>query len=80
MVESETENNVLYPNPSTGRFTLELEEESHVTIYNVLGQIVMTMNHVAGTQHIDLGNAPKGLYFVQIESGNTIDIKKITIE
>jgi len=80
VVESETKNNVLYPNPSTGRFTLELEEESHVTIYNVLGQIVMTMSHAAGTQHIDLGNAPKGLYFVQIESGNTIDIKKITIE
>ena len=80
VVESETKNNVLYPNPSTGRFTLELEEESQVTIYNVLGQIVMTMSHAAGTQHIDLGNAPKGLYFVQIESGNTIDIKKITIE
>lgn len=73
-------NNVLYPNPSTGHFTLELEEESQVNIYNVLGQIVMTMNNVDGTQHIDLGNAPKGLYFVQIESGNSIDIKKITIE
>ena len=80
VVESETENNVLYPNPSTGHFTLELEEESHVTIYNLLGQIIMTRSDVAGTQHIDLGNAPKGLYFVQIESGNTIDIKKITIE
>ena len=75
-----TKSNSLYPNPTTGCFTLELEEESNVNIYNVFGQVVMTMSRVSGTQSIDLGNAPKGLYFVQIENENTTEIKKVTIE
>ena len=70
----------LYPNPSTGSFTLELEEESNVNIYNVFGQNVMHLNNVSGTQLIDLGNAPKGLYFVQIENDDFTEIKKVTIE
>ena len=70
----------LYPNPTTGSFTLDLEEESNVNIYNMFGQMVMTLNHVSGTQSIDLGNAPKGLYFVQIADENNTEIKKVTIE
>ncbi len=72
--------NALYPNPSTGSFTIELEEESDVNIYDVLGQSVMSLSKVSGTQHIDLDNAPKGLYVVQIQNGNNIEIKKLTIE
>jgi hypothetical protein len=40
----------------------------------------MAMSRVSGTQSIDLGNAPKGLYFVQIENENSSEIKKVTIE
>ncbi len=70
----------LYPNPSTGSFTLELLEESDVNIYDVLGQNVMSLHKVAGTQHIDLSHMPKGLYFVQIQNESNIEIKKLTIE
>ena len=73
-------NQAIYPNPSTGSFTLELMEESNVNIFNVLGQNVMSLNHVFGTQRIDLSNAPKGLYFVQIESGNIAEIQKVIIQ
>ena len=79
-VEENTNLHALYPNPTTGSFTLELEEESDVNIYNVFGQVVMSLRHVSGTQRIDLGNAPKGLYFVQIENENSSEIKKVTIE
>ena len=81
-IEETTEKkaNSLYPNPSKGSFTLALEEESNVNIYNVLGQNVMSLNKVAGVQQISLNDAPKGLYFVQIQSGNNVEIKKLVIE
>jgi hypothetical protein len=72
--------NALYPNPSTGCFTLELEEESNVNIFNVYGQTVMRLSQVSGSQHIDLSHMPKGLYFVQIQNESNIEIKKLTIE
>ena len=79
-VEENATRHALYPNPTTGSFTLELEGESDVNIYNVFGQMVMSLSHVSGTQRIDLGNAPKGLYFVQIADENNTEIKKVTIE
>ena len=70
----------LYPNPTSGQFTLELVEESRVTIYNMLGQQTLQLDKVSGIQHIDMGNAPKGLYFIQIQNGSQTEVKKIIIE
>jgi len=70
----------LYPNPTNGLFTLELEAESQVDIFNAMGQMVLRLEHVTGTHQVSLEQAPKGLYFVQIKSGNDIEIKKLVIE
>lgn len=70
----------LYPNPTTGRFTLALEEESNVSIFNMLGQSVMRLEKLSGLQQISLENAPKGMYLVQIQSGNSLEVKKLVIE
>ena len=72
--------NALYPNPSKGSFTLELVEESNVIVYNMLGQMVLSLDKVSDVQQISLPDAPKGLYFVQIQSGNSNEIKKLIIE
>ena len=72
--------NDLYPNPSQGSFTLELAEKSNVSIFNILGQEVMHMDKVSGVQQVSLENAPKGLYFVQIQNGNNTEVKKLIIE
>ena len=72
--------NALYPNPTSGSFTIELAEESNVNIYNMLGQNVMCQSSISGRQQINLENAPKGLYFVQIQSENGTEVKKLIIE
>jgi hypothetical protein len=81
-VEEVTEQkaNVLYPNPTTGSFTLELVEESNISIYNMLGQQIMQLDKVSGIQRLDLGNAPKGMYFIQIQSGSQTEVKKLILE
>ena len=76
----EKKSHCLYPNPSNGSFNLILEEESNVVIYNVWGQSVLSLDKVSGTQQINLGNAPKGVYLVQIQSGNSVQNNKLIIE
>jgi hypothetical protein len=77
---TEQKTNVLYPNPTTGSFTIELVEESNISIYNMLGQQIMQLGKVSGLQHFDMGNAPKGLYFIQIQNGNQTEVKKLIVE
>ncbi len=77
---TEQKTNILYPNPTTGSFTLELVEESNISIYNMLGQQIMQLGKVSGIHHLDLGNAPKGMYFIQIQSGSQTEVKKIIVE
>ena len=72
--------NALYPNPSHGSFTIELAEESNISIFNILGQEMMHQDKISGIQQISLEDAPKGLYFVRIQSGNNTEIKKLVIE
>ena len=72
--------NILYPNPTTGRFTIELDEESNVSVFNTLGQNMMSLNKVSGLQQVSLENAHRGMYFVRIQSGNSIETKKLIIE
>ena len=71
--------NAIYPNPTTGNLTIELAEESNVVIYNTLGQAVRRLDNVSGNQQIDLSTAPKGLYYVRIQSGNNVETQKLII-
>jgi hypothetical protein len=71
--------NAIYPNPTSGSFNIELAEESNVTVFNALGQVVRHLEKAAGNQQIDLSEAPKGLYFVRIQSGNNVEITKLIV-
>ncbi len=72
--------NDIYPNPTNGSFNIELAEESNVTVFNALGQVVRHLEKAAGNQQIDLSEAPKGLYFVRIQSGNNVEITKLIVD
>jgi Leucine-rich repeat (LRR) protein len=81
--ESSLSNLSLYPNPTTGNFTIEFGEtltEIKVALTNGLGQVVLTENYTP-TNFINLDiNAPKGIYFLQIESNAEVITKKIVKE
>ena len=77
---TEKKDHRLYPNPTNGSFTLELEAMSDVAIYNAWGQCVMSQDKVSGSQQIDLGQAPKGLYYVKTQSGEAFQVTKLIIK
>ena len=72
--------NAIYPNPTNGNVTIQLAEESNVCIFNAVGQIVKRLDKVSGYQLVDLSNAPKGMYFVQIQSGNNVETQKLIVD
>ncbi|WP_296151610.1 T9SS type A sorting domain-containing protein [uncultured Flavobacterium sp.] len=63
----------IYPNPSSGKFTLTVEENGTMEAYSINGQLVATKKLMAGenTFQIDL---PSGMYILQTKT----ETKKFT--
>lgn len=78
---------VVYPNPSRGTFTLELNPENaqdfDVTVYNSIGMIVFQKPGipVAGkhVMEINLGTLPEGVYMLNVRNKDTVLNKQIVI-
>ena len=75
MTESETN---IYPNPSHGDFTIELRQNSQVSVFNLMGQNVLNLNEVNGSKQLHLDAA--GVYFVRISHANGVEVKKMIVE
>lgn len=75
----------VYPNPSSGlvQIAYELEQDGFVSILNMNGQLVK-QSSLGGNaflvKTIDLQNLPKGMYLVQITSGNESVTQQLIIE
>lgn len=68
----------VYPNPSNGEFVLELNiGESQVTVYDALGQIVVSERKTTGTHRMQLTTC--GVYKLVVESASGERITKTII-
>ncbi|BDS09687.1 FISUMP domain-containing protein [Aureispira anguillae] len=59
----------VYPNPTTGRITIDLKEETgevFVQVFSVSGQLVYEAENVQGDSHQLELNQPEGIYFVEV--------------
>jgi len=73
----------VYPNPSTGIFTLEtnIESPKEVIVYDILGNIVYSVSNVLTKYpQVDLSSKSKGVYFVKIISGDIIKVNRIILQ
>jgi hypothetical protein len=82
-----TENNEnglkVYPNPSTGVFTIELPSEmqqAKIEIINSVGSLVY-QSEMSDTKIIHTQTLAKGLYFVKVKSTDSkVMVKKVVVE
>lgn len=76
-------NIAVYPNPTTGKFTLtsNISQGGIVDVYNITGAKIETHNH-ASLQHIniDISGQAKGLYFVKVSNAEKVWTQRVIVE
>lgn len=79
----ETTSLKVYPNPSTGTFTIDLPQgttTAFITINDILGKVVATRSATNAAQlNFDLGNVPAGTYIAKIAADNKTYRSIITV-
>ena len=66
----------VYPNPASDQISIMLNKNAEVTVYNIMGQTVMTVEGKAGVNTLDISNLTSGIYFVS--AGN--DTQKFIVK
>lgn len=71
----------IYPNPTSGIFTLKSTcqpfNNSTITIFNSLGETILQSEIQDQKPEIDLSSYPTGVYFLKVDDGNKMAVKKI---
>jgi len=78
----------IYPNPNTGQFTLniDLQEETTLSLklYHFTGQLLLSeeVGRIIGnySQQVDLSTYAKGIYYVQIMTGEGVVTRKVVYQ
>lgn len=73
----------VYPNPTSGVFTLFTDEElenTNVTVFNVVGQQVYSTVLSGNSNNIDLGQQAPGLYTVAFKTASGMHTERVTIQ
>jgi len=80
-VENNTDNIGIYPNPAEDYVTINLpEDNATLSIINVLGQTVKTINLTSTNETISLDGMEKGMYFFYIGLKDRTITKKVIVE
>lgn len=69
----------IYPNPTDGRVTIEADDLKHITICNMLGQIIYEDNASGNEFVYDFGQHGEGVYLIRIETTNGIVTKRVAV-
>jgi Zn-dependent metalloprotease len=82
-VNDESSKLTIFPNPTTGSFTLKLQDikgEVFVEVLNLMGKKVFNQAILAKNKLIDISNQPKGIYLVRVTNGNETFTQKIVYQ
>ncbi|MBN4062544.1 T9SS type A sorting domain-containing protein, partial [Bacteroidales bacterium AH-315-I05] len=70
----------IIPNPTKGKFEIRYKGIWEIGVYNVLGERVYWSVVSGKSQVIDISNQPKGIYFLQLKTGEGIMNKKVILQ
>jgi hypothetical protein len=59
---------LVYPNPTSGVITVKGEKGLHVTVYNIIGELILTAELNTDTVDLDLSDQANGIYFIRIRN------------
>lgn len=67
----------MYPNPAQSHIQLNVKERSQLTIYSVLGNVVLSETLQPGNNRVDLSSLISGQYFVAVENDGNTTIERL---
>ncbi len=71
---------IFYPNPTSDFVTISLKNNSDsinkITVYDVLGKLIMNVKTTAVSETIDLSSVNSGLYFIEVTTENNLKVVK----
>lgn len=73
----------IYPNPLEGEYihiNSEVQQGGDMIIYDINGRILVYRNNLSSTEVVGRNQFTKGIYFIQIISNKTNQIKKIIVK
>ncbi len=81
-ISSNSKGIITYPNPTTGKFTIQTRayKQYSIDVRNVVGEKIYESISNGTITEIDISNQPAGLYFVYLQSGEERVVKKVVVE
>jgi hypothetical protein len=75
-------NNLVYPNPTSGMLTVQMSNASDRTIEvtDLTGRVVASVTTSDEKVNISLGHLSRGIYNLNIHTGNTVEVVKVVKE
>lgn len=78
----------IYPNPNDGKFNIEFQaekgEETEVKVFDASNKLIYQRKYQGNgaliKEEIDVSQNPKGVYIIQIESGNNMEVRKVIFD
>jgi Secretion system C-terminal sorting domain len=69
----------MYPNPTYGKVTIQLEKEGTgvVTVYNLIGQVMMANQVLSTVGEVDLSGLTRGTYILEVKSEGAVSRMKV---
>ena len=68
----------VYPNPTTGLLIIESQNTKHLTVTNLLGQILLE-TEADGNTTLDLSRFGQGVYLLRIDTANDTMVLKVSV-
>lgn len=82
-IQNETNNALIYPNPASGSFTLnimDVSEGSNITICDIQGRTLLQQDIDKSKTIVDISSLSQGTYFIKILNHDHIIIKCIIVK
>lgn len=69
----------VYPNPNAGEFTVELENglNKSIEVTDLTGRVILVSTTKEDKATINISTFAKGVYYVKVQSNNTVEVIKV---
>ena len=67
----------LYPNPTSGQLSIEAEEMTSVSVYDIVGQCLIQTTAKDGHATLDMSQLHNGIYFIKVNTASGSAIQRV---